>query len=509
MKNSAISKAELKMELVTRRLAMLQAHHHDIVPVLSEVNPIRVISNAESHPLQCESAKPFMDTSDDTLSEEVLIPKSSKNRITSESHKRARVISDDESSEDEEHMVTIPPRKKGRTKQERIKMNDSSNSKNVKGIDNPTRRKIMDLTEPSSMGDKSSSMKRAEEIQANLAAENPSFVKSMLKSHVTGGFWLGLPRKFCDEHLPNCDCTIVLVDEAGKEFNTVYLARKTGLSGGWRGFSIYHTLLEGDVLIFHLIAPMKFKIYIIRDQNFGEVDGALGLLNLELGVCEQKSDDLTQRVLQIEDNYTSVDHLSQSSSDLDLGSEVLDGICFAHSSINFEGVNSFKNFNIVVDGRIIDSKFSDSTRQKYYELCCSQKSFLHEHILKGFNCHLVVGIISETINISDGIRSYKAGSISHEDLQIWEKTLRGFEVLGMKVEFLCARINKLLGHVVESDAADESNMLKESMIKRAIVGERMKALENKLTQLKETMEKIDLEMDAEITDNGKCMKTEG
>lgn len=48
----------------------------------------------------------------------------------------------------------------------------------------------MDLTEPSSMGDKSSSMKRAEEIQANLAAENPSFVKSMLKSHVTGGFWL-------------------------------------------------------------------------------------------------------------------------------------------------------------------------------------------------------------------------------------------------------------------------------------------------------------------------------
>lgn len=38
--------------------------------------------------------------------------------------------------------------------------------------------------------DKPSSMKRAEEVQANLPAEYPSFVKLMLKSHVSGGFWL-------------------------------------------------------------------------------------------------------------------------------------------------------------------------------------------------------------------------------------------------------------------------------------------------------------------------------
>lgn len=66
----------------------------------------------------------------------------------------------------------------------------------------------------------------------------------------------------------------------------------------------------------------------------------------------------------------------------------------------------------------------------------------------------------------------------------------------MKVEFLRARINKLLGGVVESD---ESKMLKESIVKRSVVGERMKGLEGKFTQLKEIMEKIDLEMDAEIT----------
>ncbi|KAK1393855.1 hypothetical protein POM88_012911 [Heracleum sosnowskyi] len=34
------------------------------------------------------------------------------------------------------------------------------------------------------------------EIEANLASEFPSFLKNMLWSHVAGGFWLGLPKKF-------------------------------------------------------------------------------------------------------------------------------------------------------------------------------------------------------------------------------------------------------------------------------------------------------------------------
>lgn len=33
-------------------------------------------------------------------------------------------------------------------------------------------------------------MERAEEVQANLSPQFPSFLKLMLKSHVTGGFWL-------------------------------------------------------------------------------------------------------------------------------------------------------------------------------------------------------------------------------------------------------------------------------------------------------------------------------
>jgi hypothetical protein len=33
-------------------------------------------------------------------------------------------------------------------------------------------------------------MDRAEEVQAKLPAEHPSFVKRMLQSHVVRGFWL-------------------------------------------------------------------------------------------------------------------------------------------------------------------------------------------------------------------------------------------------------------------------------------------------------------------------------
>ncbi|PWA52361.1 B3 DNA binding domain-containing protein [Artemisia annua] len=102
---------------------------------------------------------------------------------------------------------------------------------------------------------------------ASLPSELPSFVKAMLPSHVAGGFWLGLTKQFCDADLPKHDETIVLVDEDGQEFNTKFLVGKIGLSGGWRGFSIAHKLLEGDV-------------YIVRVHGLNEIDGALGLLNL-------------------------------------------------------------------------------------------------------------------------------------------------------------------------------------------------------------------------------------
>ncbi|KAJ9128983.1 hypothetical protein P3X46_034258, partial [Hevea brasiliensis] len=105
---------------------------------------------------------------------------------------------------------------------------------------------------------------RAGKIQSGLEADFPSFVKPMTQSHVTGGFWLGLPVQFCKDHLPSHDEHITLVDENGDASETKYLVEKTGLSAGWRGFAIEHKLVDGDALVFQLVSPREFKVYIIR-----------------------------------------------------------------------------------------------------------------------------------------------------------------------------------------------------------------------------------------------------
>ena len=70
----------------------------------------------------------------------------------------------------------------------------------------------------------------------------------------------GLPVHFCKTNLPKRDEMITLIDEDGDEFPTLFLARKTGLSGGWRGFAIAHKLADGDALVFQLIKRTAFKV---------------------------------------------------------------------------------------------------------------------------------------------------------------------------------------------------------------------------------------------------------
>ncbi|XP_065637512.1 B3 domain-containing protein At3g19184 [Quercus suber] len=113
-------------------------------------------------------------------------------------------------------------------------------------------------------GARQDAIERAEQLESDLGSDFPTFLKPMLQSHVSGGFWLGLPVYFCKEHLPNKDEMITLVDEDEDEFPTKYLAEKNGLSGGWRGFAIDHELVDGDALVFQLINPTTFKVYIIR-----------------------------------------------------------------------------------------------------------------------------------------------------------------------------------------------------------------------------------------------------
>ncbi|KAK7261348.1 hypothetical protein RIF29_27657 [Crotalaria pallida] len=104
----------------------------------------------------------------------------------------------------------------------------------------------------------------AEKLQTNLQSKNPSFIKSMVRSHVYSCFWLGLPSKFCEQHLPDTLHDMILEDEHGSDYDAVYIGKRSGLSGGWRAFALDHKLDDGDALVFELIERARFKIYIVK-----------------------------------------------------------------------------------------------------------------------------------------------------------------------------------------------------------------------------------------------------
>ncbi|CAK7345672.1 unnamed protein product [Dovyalis caffra] len=362
---------------------------------------------------------------------------------------------------------------------------------------------------------KSKSMMRANDIQANLAPEFPSLIKYMQPSHVSGGFWLGLYKKFCDEHLPTEDTVIVLEDERGKSSKTKYLANKKGLSGGWRGFSIDHNLSEGDVLVFHLVEPTKFKVYIVRANSSEEWDFPLALSKFGASVKKMNSFIGTDHAEASEEmEYQDLEHLyldnpegniqgnnttpgvtnlaltpdHSKNKSKDFGFEITDGIRMSETAIDFKEVKSFDDFDILVDGLVINCELSKHLQLKYYELCRSQNSFLHENFLEGLNLKLIAGIISETINIADAIRASKI-TASYDYFTTWEKTLKSFRRLGMKVGFMLARLERLM------KLSAKSQRYKKARNERDNAAEEMRTLEAKLSEVKETLDCLDVEIE--------------
>ncbi|XP_049410936.1 putative B3 domain-containing protein At5g58280 [Solanum stenotomum] len=121
--------------------------------------------------------------------------------------------------------------------------------------------------------EKVQALKCAEKLHSNLQSDNPFFLKTMVRSHVYSCFWLGLPTRFCQDHLPKSTVDVLLVDEEGIEYEALFIGKRTGLSGGWRAFALDHKLDDGDALVFELVEPTKFKVYIVRaSQCSSEVD---------------------------------------------------------------------------------------------------------------------------------------------------------------------------------------------------------------------------------------------
>ncbi|KAG6767976.1 hypothetical protein NC652_018681 [Populus alba x Populus x berolinensis] len=88
------------------------------------------------------------------------------------------------------------------------------------------------------------------------------------------------------------------------------------------------------------------------------------------------------------------------------------------------------------ENEIINSELSKRLQIKYYELCCSQKRFLHDHLVEYLNCELVVGMIAESFNIADAIKASTVTTFQ-DSFKKWKKTLKAFQGLGMNVGFAC------------------------------------------------------------------------
>ncbi|XP_048429119.1 B3 domain-containing protein Os01g0234100-like isoform X2 [Pyrus x bretschneideri] len=344
---------------------------------------------------------------------------------------------------------------------------------------------------------------RAKEVEATLDPKFPILLKVMLPSHVAGCFWLGLSKKFCFDHMPKQDKTIVLEDENGDKFGTKYLAEKVGLSGGWRGFSIARKLREGDAVIFHLVTPSKFKVYIIRSNDLDGMDCNIDPLKLDASIkladtgdviaCEREEREKLETIpkdtaIAFASKFGLISEHSGNDSE-DRGFEVLDGLQLSESHVAFKEVKSMENFNVLVNGLNINSEFSKHLLTKYYDLCCSQNSFLHELLLEGLNCKLISGAISETINIADAIRSCSVTTLEG-NFTTWYKTLKAFEGLGMNVGFLHARLNQLVS------LASRSKRFKEARLERDRAEEEMRSLEAKLLVVKDAINMLDSEIES-------------
>ncbi|KAI9114432.1 hypothetical protein K1719_014660 [Acacia pycnantha] len=340
----------------------------------------------------------------------------------------------------------------------------------------------------STIDSESRSLERARGVQANLSNEFPSFIKYMRQSNVSRPFRLNLPRHFCKMHFPRDDTMMVLEDEIGREYKIRYLIRKMALSGGWRLFSLDHKLIMGDVLVFHLIEPRKFKVYIIRSRKSNEVDVAHDRLHLDHDSFVPQ-EDVPSNSTMIRDAGIPPSDQPENTRDLDqiLGSDVLNGIR-SEPTISFQQVMGIENFSVVIHGTVLDSQLSKHLKTKYYELCCSQKMFLHEQ-LEGQNCDLVIGMICEMVNIADAIRASKI-TTSSDSFASWYKSLEGFEILGMNVSFLLARLEKL------KSLASRFKRYKETRIERDGVEEEKKMLELKLVEVKETISRLNVELDS-------------
>ncbi|PWA66428.1 DNA-binding pseudobarrel domain-containing protein [Artemisia annua] len=296
---------------------------------------------------------------------------------------------------------------------------------------------------------------------------------------------MGFLRPFAKTHLPKKDSEMLVEDENGVIDEIKYNAEKLGLSAGWKKFASGHNLLEGDAIVFHLVEPYKFKVYIIRADNLNEVDGALCLLNMEEQMVPEM--DMPSPKPKKRKRPKSLPLLEQSGNNSEeVGSEVLEG---SKPELSLEEVKTIEDFHIMVKGVCIDSELPDDVRMNYYKLCTAREELLHDDLAEGLNHKLVAGMIGETVNIANKIKNCQITTTKGE-FETWDNHLKSFVIMGMKVEFLRERIATLSRIVSESEANLDVQKYVEAKREHKRVEDDIQSLTEKLVGLKESSRKF-------------------
>lgn len=169
-----------------------------------------------------------------------------------------------------------------------------------------------------------------------------------------------------------------------------------------------------------------------------------------------------------------------------------DGIGSSEPGSDFDVVKSFRSFKVIVGGSAIDDKrLPIETRRAYHGLCRDRKSLLHGRMQKPICPLLAAGVIIETVRIAEGIRASTA-SPSREDLTRWKKALESFEMMGMDVGFMRERVDGLLSLLGTADHLHEG--YEAAKLERARATQELRALESKLSSLKDALKEIDVEL---------------
>ncbi|KAJ0759474.1 hypothetical protein HanLR1_Chr04g0161731 [Helianthus annuus] len=198
--------------------------------------------------------------------------------------------------------------------------------------------------------------------------------------------------------------------------------------------------------------------------------------------------DIDLHKQNVEENSLVVFDQSQDNNDY-ADSPVSAGLRFSQSVLKFKEIKNIDDFSIVVDGLIIDSEIPKHFQIKYYDLCHSQKTYLHENLLKGLNVKLAAGVILETVTIADAIRACKVSN-TRDDFDIWDRTLKAFEEMGMKVGFLRGRISKLVALLFDSNKLLEAK--KNEQVKAE---DEMRVVNKKLCDIRDVIKNLDVEIE--------------